>query len=68
MNHSSSFICWSLLSTDGWNSLSIHRLAAAESAQAWPQTSIAAANAADVGSNFFTFIVLLLDGGAVTRT
>src|SRR5215831_674931 len=34
MNHCISFICSSLLSVEGWNSLSIQRLAAASSAYA----------------------------------
>src|SRR5712664_3754171 len=46
MNHFISACCLSLLSVDGWNSLSIHFFASASPAQAvWPQTRSAAAAA-----------------------
>ena len=49
MNHFISAICWSLLSVDGWNSLSIHFLASASPAQAlWPRAKAAAAKATGV--------------------
>ena len=48
MNHFISAICWSLLSVDGWNSLSIHFLASASPAQACPASAQAAAMASAV--------------------
>ncbi|EWS64695.1 hypothetical protein Y695_02056 [Hydrogenophaga sp. T4] len=44
MNHFISAACWSLLRVEGWNSLSIHFLAAAASAQArlHPRAAMAA--------------------------
>ena len=46
MNHFISDSCWSLVSVDGWNSLSIHFLAAASLAQAiWAPRAQAAASA-----------------------
>jgi hypothetical protein len=38
MNHFISAICWSLLSVEGWNSLSIHFLAASSAQAAWPRS------------------------------
>jgi hypothetical protein len=46
MNHFISAICWSLLSVDGWNSLSIHFLASASPAHGLAQASAAAAASA----------------------
>ena len=46
MNHFISAICCSLVSVDGWNSVSIHFLASASPAHApWPATRAAAARA-----------------------
>src|SRR5690349_6679022 len=59
MNHFISAICWSLLSVDGWNSLSTHFLAAASSAQAWLPTASAAAMASAVYLIFIVFSWLL---------
>src|SRR6185436_14771341 len=48
MNHFISAACWSLLSVDGWNSLSIHFFASASPAHAlWPMTRAAAAKATE---------------------
>ena len=48
MNHFISAVCWSLLSVDGWNSLSIHFLASASPADAPCAAAIAAASASAV--------------------
>ena len=53
-NHSISFICASFDSTEGWNSLSIHFLAAAVSAYAVP------ASRADVASDSAAISFLLM--------
>src|SRR6478752_703078 len=54
MNHFISSNCWALVRVDGWNSLSTHFLAAASSAQAWPDRASAAAIASAVCLSFMS--------------
>src|SRR5437868_1371973 len=61
MNHFISAICWSLLSVDGWNSLSIHFFASASPAHAaWPMASAEAAKATALKRNFISVSSLSL--------
>jgi hypothetical protein len=57
MNHFISVACCALVKVEGWNSLSIHFLAAASSAQAWLPKLQAIATAT---TEYLNFIVDLL--------
>ena len=55
MNHFISAVCCSLVSVDGWNSLSIHFFASASPAHApWPRAKAAAAKATAFKRNFIS--------------
>src|SRR5258708_17305056 len=72
MNHCISFICSSLLSVEGWNSVSIHFFAAASSADAGaaraPMKAVSAMALAIVVRRLVTVMRLMVSSIGVTGT